>query len=64
MQAQEIIENMENMARLNPLTAVSVVIILAFLLFRKTKMFFILLACGIGAIVVMSLFERLSETGL
>ena len=64
MKVHDVISNIENFAQLNPLAAVSAVIILAFLLFWKPKLFFILLACGIAAFGVMHLFARLSETGL
>jgi hypothetical protein len=64
MKVNEIIDSAVNYAQVNPLAAVSAVVILVVLLFWRPKLFFVLLACGIAAIGIMHLFARLSDTGL
>ena len=64
IKVNDIISSVVDLAQLNPLAAVSAAIILAFLLFWRPKIFFILLAVAIAAAGVMELFARLSETGL
>jgi len=64
MDFNEIMQKIINYYQANTVAAISIAIIVVFLLFKKPKLLFLLIFLGLAAIGVLYLISKLESTGL